>query len=693
MLAKDEGKFFKMKSDEVDKLHESLYFLKEHNVHVRVFLTSWEQFSDLWHHIQVPAGDGKLRVRTTKTRRRGKAAVEHALNETLGDEEAALVIIDPKEAPSSWAEVAAAAEIGECRFRPTEGQEARDEDQAIVTAKAAEDVENVSYVTFGDPHLDAKVQPNLHVHGTGSLRGEEGAGALQQYLKSRLCALDRGFRDSDVWAFFNLDRLIKNDLYFRERRRRQAAQGREENSSGNGGHPGTVGDNPGSADINTGRGRKRGREEMEGDGTSAENDARTDAEAPAQKPYIFGHGDPSHIPESRGWWDRERKNLYAITEDHENGMMTGMVTVTQHDRAPELLAHIRRGPCAKPTAREKYEYLLSRKEVRAPRTHVERYPTAAVLSFQRRTLEVKANFLRANRVTPLGITKDTFDRTEAQKRNALHSHIVWWPKRRKLPDGYIRKATVPVQDPSEATSDAETEPGRQTVEDGKEDHPYYHTEAGRVHAQLVRPQLDPATPMELAQKHLLWGFLLRTIQVRGYLHGCTMRYCLLNRRCCRFFYPWPLQPEQQFDDKTQRTAYQRTYPPDDQWVVPHNLELAAFNTGTVNVVLFDPDQGADTARQYVTKYVAKPEAYQFLEAGDEDEQNPTKRFLESRMCGACMACNRLLGFRVVRCTRPVEYIWPQFTTDPGSQIPRPPEHKERYKQYPDPNYYLGPAQK
>ena len=26
MLAKDEGKFFKMKSDEVDKLHESLYF-------------------------------------------------------------------------------------------------------------------------------------------------------------------------------------------------------------------------------------------------------------------------------------------------------------------------------------------------------------------------------------------------------------------------------------------------------------------------------------------------------------------------------------------------------------------------------------------------------------------------------------------------------------------------------------------
>ena len=41
--------------------------------------------------------------------------------------------------------------------------------------------------------------------------------------------------------------------------------------------------------------------------------------------------------------------------------MTGMVTMTQNDRAPELLAHLRRGPGAQPTEAEKYEYLLARK--------------------------------------------------------------------------------------------------------------------------------------------------------------------------------------------------------------------------------------------------------------------------------------------------------------------------------------------
>ena len=44
--------------------------------------------------------------------------------ETLGDEECALVIIDPKELPMTWAQVAAVERIGECRARPPEGEEA-----------------------------------------------------------------------------------------------------------------------------------------------------------------------------------------------------------------------------------------------------------------------------------------------------------------------------------------------------------------------------------------------------------------------------------------------------------------------------------------------------------------------------------------------------------------------------------------
>ena len=80
-------------------------------------------------------------------------------------------------------------------------------------------------VTFGDPHLDAKLFVYLLPHGTGSCRAEEGAGGLQQYAKSCLLSLDHGFRRSPTWSFFQLDRMIKNDLFFRERGRKLQREG------------------------------------------------------------------------------------------------------------------------------------------------------------------------------------------------------------------------------------------------------------------------------------------------------------------------------------------------------------------------------------------------------------------------------------------------------------------------------------
>ena len=112
MLGKDEGRFMRIKPDEIEPLRESLRFLREHNTHIRSFWTSWERFQDLWHNIQVPAGGGTIKVRAS--RRKGRAAVEQTLGETLGDEEAALVIIDPREMPRVWAQVWAAENIGEC---------------------------------------------------------------------------------------------------------------------------------------------------------------------------------------------------------------------------------------------------------------------------------------------------------------------------------------------------------------------------------------------------------------------------------------------------------------------------------------------------------------------------------------------------------------------------------------------------
>ena len=76
--------------------------------------------------------------------------------------------------------------------------------------------------------------------------------------------------------------------------------------------------------------------------------------------------------------------------------------------------------------------------------------------------------------------------------------------------------------------------------------------------------------------------MLRSIQTRLYIHSCTFLYCMKNRASCRFFFPWAQQEHQQYDDNTQRIALQRRPPPDDQWVVPHNLEVAAFSPATVN---------------------------------------------------------------------------------------------------------------
>ena len=58
----------------------------------------------------------------------------------------------------------------------------------------------------------------------------------------------------------------------------------------------------------------------------------------------FGTAVPANIPESSAWWKVQSKDLFAITEEGEMGMMQSIVTITHNDRVPELLAVIRRGP-------------------------------------------------------------------------------------------------------------------------------------------------------------------------------------------------------------------------------------------------------------------------------------------------------------------------------------------------------------
>ncbi len=108
-----------------------------------------------------------------------------------------------------------------------------------------------------------------------------------------------------------------------------------------------------------------------------------------------------------------------------------------------MLANIRRGPFAPATEEEKLEYLLTRVRKDKTRPNFENYPLEHVLSFQRRVFETKKQFMIRGKRTPLGIVRDWWDRTEAQKRAALHAHILVWHQPRQVPADYQPLPAVP----------------------------------------------------------------------------------------------------------------------------------------------------------------------------------------------------------------------------------------------------------
>ena len=194
-------------------------------------------------------------------------------------------------------------------------------------------------------------------------------------------------------------------------------------------------------------------------------------------------------------------------------------------------------------------------------------------------------------------------------RAALHSHILCWFRPRQLPQGYAVLRPVPRTAPG---TDPKQRPRAHTVEpfaakDYREDNIYHHAEVGRIVTEMVRPRVGGDAWGGFSWPHLRVAGLARIIQSKLYLHQCSTKYCLQNRTTCRFFFPWPRQPHQQFDEHMDRVACQRRCVEDDQWVNPHNLYLAMFSPATVHVLPFDPQHGSDNARLYAGKYASKPE--------------------------------------------------------------------------------------
>ena len=218
------------------------------------------------------------------------------LQDTIGDEEAVLVVVDPQELPRTWANVDLLGEqIGEGTYRAMPEDVApdqsvtMDEDWGVQLKASVANLQQTASIKLGEVHLDAKLFPHLHPHGSGSLRAEDDKVSMQEYLQHRLMSLQHDFRQSPVWSFWSLDRLIKNDMYFKHQRdlRRTSPTASPDGSS-----------------STVGRNRKR-------TATAAcLDDPKVPPDGVKQDNYdmLFGRVDPRHIPESGGWWKQQKRS-------------------------------------------------------------------------------------------------------------------------------------------------------------------------------------------------------------------------------------------------------------------------------------------------------------------------------------------------------------------------------------------------
>ena len=287
-----------------------------------------------------------------------------------------------------------------------------------------------------------------------------------------------------------------------------------------------------------------------------------------------------------------------------------LVTITHNNRCGEMLATLRRGPLAASTEEERLEFLLTRKKKSVNlRKGLEVHAMEHVLSFQRRVAAIKLHFLPRGKPTPLGIPLDYWDRTEAQQRGALHSHTLVWCKKRAPAKAWVRLEAIPRSAPGSESRQRLPTQKVQKLAEFQWDTVYQRHELGEVSAEMVRADVSGANWGGHTWETLRVCGLGRSILRSAYLHTCTPSYCLKDRSCCRFAFPWPEQPYQVYDGNTQRVALMRRHPEDDQWVVPHNLLLMMYSPASVNVICFDSERNCYQARCYAGKYCSKPEKW------------------------------------------------------------------------------------
>ena len=132
-------------------------------------------------------------------------------------------------------------------------------------------------------------------------------------------------------------------------------------------------------------------------------------------------------------------------------------------------------------------------------------------------------------------SEDYWDRTEAQARGSLHSHVLVWFRQKLRPTNW---EPLPPVDKRSPGVDAKQRPLNQTVpklDTFQEDSLYQLAHLGRISGEMPRADVSSAA--------VKWGGytfdslrvagLARSVLIKlGYCHSCTPHYCLLNRSTC-----------------------------------------------------------------------------------------------------------------------------------------------------------------